>query len=202
MRRQLGTIARRTAGLACWLAVLGALAYAGLFLAGYRPVVVYSGSMEPALHVGSLAFVKSVPATEIERGDVITFTDPYQPERLVTHRVVEVVERPEGGLAYRTKGDANEHRDPWAIALPPQAGRTAFDVPYVGYALWYAKTREARTLLIALVALLALVLVLRRIWRPAPEPVPARASVTPRTRGRRDASSPDANSFWIEALTR
>lgn len=175
MRRPLGTIARRTAGPLCGLAVLVALAYAGLLLAGYRPVVVYSGSMEPELGVGSLAFVESVPAADIATGDVITFTDPYQPARLVTHRVVEVVDRPEGGLAYRTKGDANAHRDPWAIALPAEAGRTAFDVPYVGYALWYAKTREARTLLILLLASLVLGGLLRRIWRPEP----AREALSP-----------------------
>jgi signal peptidase len=195
MRRLLGTIAQRTAGLVLGLAVLGALAYAGLFLAGYRPVVVYSGSMEPALGVGSLAFVESVPAAEIETGDVITFTDPYQPRRLVTHRVVEVVERPEGGLAYRTKGDANAQRDPWTIALPGPAGRTAFDVPYVGYALWYAKTREARTFLIVLVAALVLAQLLRRIWRPEPTPEAA-------PQKQPGPSSAESTSFWIEALTR
>jgi signal peptidase len=188
-------IAKGTAGLLCGLAVLGALAYAALFLAGYRPVVVYSGSMEPALGVGSLALVKSVPTTSIGVGDVITFSDPYQPGRLVTHRVVETVDRPEGGLAYRTKGDANAHRDPWAIALPAQAGRTSFDVPYLGYALWYAKTREARTILIVLVALLTLSGLLRRIWRPEPAPE-GRAPAEP------GPAASGGTSFWIEALTR
>jgi signal peptidase len=188
-------IAKGTAGLLCGLAVLGAFAYAVLFLGGFRPVVVYSGSMEPELGVGSLAFVKSVPSDEIEVGDVITFTDPFQARRLVTHRVVEVVDRPEGGFAYRTKGDANAHRDPWAIALPAEAGRTTFDIPHVGYALWYAKTREARTLLIVLVAVLALAGLLRRIWRPQPAseaPPPAQPS----------PSYTEDTSFWIEALNR
>jgi signal peptidase I len=195
MRRRLGTIAKGTAGLLCGLAVLGALAYAALLLAGYRPVVVYSGSMEPELGVGSLALVKSVPSESVRVGDVITFVDPYQPGRLVTHRVVEAVERLEGGLAYRTKGDANAHRDPWAIALPAQAGRTAFDVPYVGYALWYAKTREARTLLIVLVAAFTLFWLLGRIWRPEPA-AEAKISAEP------SSSASDGTSFWIEALTR
>ena len=38
-------------------------------------------------------------------------------------------------------------------------------MPYAGYALWYAKTREARTALIVLVAGLVLVALLRSIWR-------------------------------------
>ena len=175
MRMRLTTVLKRTAGLLTGLAVLIALAYGGLFLAGYRPVAVYSGSMEPDLGVGSLAFVERVPADEISVGDVITFSDPYQPGRLVTHRVVETAERPEGGLAYRTKGDANLERDPWTIALGEQGGRVSFDVPYAGYALWYAKTREARTALIVLVAGLVLVALLRSIWRKDETPEEAAA---------------------------
>jgi signal peptidase len=173
MRARLTSVLKRTAGLVIGLAALASVAYLGLFLAGYRPVVVYSGSMEPELAVGSLAFVKSVPSEQVTVGDVITFTDPYQPGRLVTHRVVETAERPEGGLAYKTKGDANLQRDPWTIALDESGGRVAFDVPYAGYALWYAKTREARTLLILVAAGFVLLALLRAIWRR--EDVPAEA---------------------------
>jgi signal peptidase I len=197
MRQRLGKIAKRTAGLVSGLAVLAAVAYAVLFVAGYRPVVVYSGSMEPTLGVGSLALVERVPSERVRVGDVLTFADPAQRRRLVTHRVVEVVQRPEGGLAYRTKGDANTHRDPWAIALPAEAGRLAFDVPYVGYALWYAKTREARTALVLLLAGLVLTFLLRAIWRREDEPAePAQEPAAA------PANGGDPKAFWIEALTR
>jgi signal peptidase I len=176
MRKRLTTVLKRTAGLVTGLAVLVAVGYLGLFLAGYRPVAVYSGSMEPDLAVGSLAFVKRVPAQEIEVGDVITFSDPYQPGRLVTHRVVEIGEQPEGGLAYRTKGDANLERDPWTIALGERGGRVAFAVPYGGYAVWYAKTREARAVLILVVAALVLLALLRAIWREDDRELPETAS--------------------------
>lgn len=193
MRQRLWKIATRTAGLVSGLVVLGAVAYALLFLAGYRPVVVYSGSMEPTLGVGSLAFVERVPAAEVRTGDVITFADPNGRARLVTHRVAETAEAPGGGLAYRTKGDANAQRDRWAIALPDGAGRLAFDVPYAGYVLWYAKTREARTALIFLLAGLVLVVLLRAIWRREDEPAAAEP----------EAPVPAGpESFWIEALTR
>lgn len=193
MRQRLRKIAKRTAGLVSGLAVLGATAYALLFLAGYRPVVVYSGSMAPALEVGSLAFVERVPASQVRAGDVITFADPSGRSRLVTHRVVETVERPGGGLAYRTKGDANAAPDAWAIGLPNEAGRLAFDVPHVGYVLWYAKTREARTGIVVLLAALVLVLLLRAIWRSEEQPSPAEPEAS---------SAASAESFWIEALTR
>jgi signal peptidase len=141
--------------------------------------------------------VERLPAAQVRVGDVLTFADPAQPGRLVTHRVVEVVERPEGGLAYRTKGDANTHRDPWAIALPEDAGRLAFDVPYVGYALWYAKTREARTALVLFVAGLVLTLLLRAIWRREDEPAELLHEPAPTP-----AAGGDPKAFWIEALTR
>jgi hypothetical protein len=41
----------------------------------------------------------------------------------------------------------------------------SFSVPYAGYVLWYAHTREVRAALILLAALFALSAMLRRIWR-------------------------------------
>jgi signal peptidase len=76
MQMRLTSVLKRTVGPIAGLAVLAAFAYLALFLAGYRPVVVYSGSMEPGLPVGTLAFVDSVPAESVRVGDVITFGDP------------------------------------------------------------------------------------------------------------------------------
>jgi signal peptidase len=139
-------------------------AYAALLVAGFRPVAVYSGSMVPTLRVGSVAVDRPVAASSVRVGDVITFTDPYVSGRLVTHRVVRIFHTTKGP-AYQTKGDANSARDPWTVRLPDRVGRVQFDVPVVGYILWYAHTREVRTALIAIAALLVLVGLLRRIWR-------------------------------------
>ena len=164
MRTTLARVARGTAHLLMGVAVLAALSYAVLFAAGYRTLAVYSASMEPVLGVGSLAFVEPVPASELRVGDVITFTDPYRNDRLVTHRVAAMAMH-EGRTVYRTKGDANAARDPWTIELPAEAGRVAFDVPYAGYALFHLRTPAARTILILFTSSLALLAVLRAIWR-------------------------------------
>jgi signal peptidase len=158
------TIGSWTAGLLAGLALLAVGAYAVLLVQGYKPVVVYSGSMEPTLHVGSLTFIRAVPATQVRTGDVLTFSDPYRPERLVTHRVVRIVERP-GGAAYRTKGDANPTRDPWTISLPGEVGLEQFSVPYLGYALAALQEPALRTALIVLFNAFLLYTLLRRIWR-------------------------------------
>jgi signal peptidase I len=161
-------IAKKTASLLSGLAVLGLAGYAGLLVAGYRPTVVYSGSMVPQLKVGSLAMEKPVPASTVKVGDVVTFKDPFVPGRLVTHRVIRIFHTSHG-LAYRTKGDANPARDPWTIALPDKVGRVSFDVPYIGYALVYTRTREIRTIFIALGILSTLGGILWKIWKPRPE---------------------------------
>ena len=164
MRRSFRTIARVTAALVAGAVVTFVAGYAALLAAGFKPVVVYSGSMRPTLGVGSLAVDRVVAARTVRVGDVITFNDPYVKGRLVTHRVAQIVAT-KHGLAYRTKGDANAARDPWAIRLDGQVGRVAFHVPLAGYVLYYAHTREIRGALIAIVAALLLVAAFRRIWR-------------------------------------
>ena len=167
------TIGSWTASLLAGLAVLALGAYAVLLVQGYKPVVVYSGSMEPTLHVGSLTFIREVPATTARVGDIVTFSDPYRPERLVTHRIVSITERP-SGAAYRTKGDANPARDPWTIALPGTIGLEQFSVPYVGYGLVALQKPAMRTAFVFLFTLLLLASMLRRIWRrdAVPETAP------------------------------
>ena len=156
------------------VAALGVVGYAGLLLAGYDPVVVYSGSMRPALPIGSLVALRSEPASRLRVGDVISFRDPYDRARLVTHRVVGIAARPQGRV-YRTKGDANPVADPWRITLPGTVGTPRFTIPLAGYAIVYAETREVRQTVILAFSALLLVSLLRRIWRVAPVAAPVEA---------------------------
>ena len=72
-----------------------------------QAVVVLTGSMEPDLPIGSIAFVEKTGARDIALGDVLTFYRPDVPQRvLVTHRVV-AIERQAGQPAFRTRGDAD-----------------------------------------------------------------------------------------------
>src|SRR5438445_8989650 len=56
-------------------------------LGGYQMLAVESGSMSPGMPVGSLAITRTVPASTLEVGDVITFHSPQSPSMLITHRV-------------------------------------------------------------------------------------------------------------------
>jgi signal peptidase I len=173
MRRSFRMIVRAATGLIAGSVVALAAGYAALLVAGLKPVAVYSGSMEPKLAVGSLAVDRPIDATDVRVGDVITFPDPYVKGRLVTHRVVRIIQTKKG-RAYRTKGDANVSRDPWTIRLDGRVGRVAFDIPFAGYALFYVHTREVRGLVIVIAAAFVLIGMLRRIWRPE-TPAPSEA---------------------------
>ncbi len=102
---------------------LGFLALGPLAL-GYRPVVVGSGSMEPALKVADVVVVKDPEHKNVGLGTVV---DIRTDDGGKIHRVVEVV--PDG---FRTKGDANATVDSDIVAAESITGVGVFLVPFVG----------------------------------------------------------------------
>jgi signal peptidase I len=155
--------ADRAAGL-LFVGLAASLAVVGVLLAlGFRPLVVRSGSMEPAINTGDLIFTRMIEADRAEVGDVVTFKDPSRSGDLVTHRVQEI-ESADGSLSFRTQGDANTGPEEWAVDADGQIGRYTFRVPGAGYVLsWVSDPRVRVFLLIGGAALVAGVL-LRRIW--------------------------------------
>ncbi len=133
--REMAVFLARLAALTwCWTLIwlaLWSLAPAAL---GWAPVVVTSGSMEPALPIGSIVHVDdSVDKSSVGAGAIITFDDPAVPGRRVTHRVTGV-ERAEGDgvVAFRTKGDANSAVDSMLVPVANVDGVARLVVPYAG----------------------------------------------------------------------
>jgi signal peptidase len=113
------------AGLICIIATLASLIF------GIKPLVFRSGSMEPAISTGALALAKTVPATELAVGDVIS-VDNDQGVR-ITHRVVELESAGvEDTVLATLKGDANNVADrlPYTIT---EADRVFTSVGGLGY---------------------------------------------------------------------
>lgn len=102
----------------------------GMF--GYRMYHVVSGSMEPALKVGSLIYIQEGPPEEAKEDDIIVFYSSLEDGGIITHRVVKnnVV-----AGTFRTKGDANDSPDPTPIAYDNYIGRVTLAMPYVGKVL-------------------------------------------------------------------
>ncbi len=102
----------------------------------YRVMVVQSGSMEPTIKMGSIVVVK--PQKNYKIGDIITFTSYNKKKAPITHRIydMEVV----GGYpVYITKGDANNAPDTRKITKKDIVGKVIFSIPYVGYAVDFAR---------------------------------------------------------------
>ncbi|HEU5316078.1 MAG TPA: signal peptidase I, partial [Chloroflexota bacterium] len=105
-------------------------------LFGWQLYAVETGSMEPAISVGSVVAVRPVPAEALRVGDVITFSDRTQPDVRVTHRIV-ALEQSGGQQTAVTKGDANNTTDSWSVPLGDNVARVELHVPYAGYVMYW-----------------------------------------------------------------
>ncbi|OYD66699.1 signal peptidase [Rhodococcus sp. OK302] len=112
------------AGLICIIATLASLLF------GIKPLVFRSGSMEPEISTGALALAKTVPATELAVGDVIS-VDNDQGVR-ITHRVVELEPAGANTVLATLKGDANNVADQMPYTIT-EADRVFFSVGGLGY---------------------------------------------------------------------
>jgi signal peptidase I len=109
-------------GVICAVAALGAVVF------DVRPLIFRTGSMAPEMPTGALALARTVPADELDVGDVVSVrrADGVR----VTHRVVDL--RPAGSTVELTlQGDGNT--DPDAVPYPVrEADRVFWSQPGLG----------------------------------------------------------------------
>jgi signal peptidase len=110
-------------------------------IAGHQMFIVLSGSMNPSFDTGSMVFVKPTKPSEINQGEIITFRGLGDGRQLVSHRVVSV-NNTEDGITFTTKGDANKVPDPNPVPARNLVGKVIFAVPYLGYFMNFAQTRQ------------------------------------------------------------
>jgi len=102
----------------------------------YKIMIVQSGSMAPAIKMGSVVVVK--PAEDYKIGDVITFGPYTRTKAPTSHRIYDI--KVSGGTpSYITKGDANDSPDQKEISKREIVGKVLFSVPYLGFAVDFAK---------------------------------------------------------------
>ncbi|UOQ92173.1 signal peptidase I [Halobacillus shinanisalinarum] len=131
---------------------------------GYQFKSVLSGSMEPTFQTGSVIAVKPVKETsQLQKGDVITYK--VDKATTVTHRIYEV-KGTDNQPKYITKGDNNENQDLKPV-LPEnvKAVYTGFSVPFLGYFIHYAQSKEGSALLIVLPGILLIIYSVIMIWK-------------------------------------
>ena len=131
---------------------------------GFSSFVIYSGSMEPKLHKGSIAIGKPVSANALKVGDIVAFKTHggFAP---TIHRIA-AIEEEAGQLLVTTKGDANEQPDPERIVVRNGGSRIVYSIPYVGYWIEFPRTVFGGRIAFMLPPMVLGVMLLWSIWSP------------------------------------
>lgn len=145
------------AGVLCVVVAIVSVAF------GLSPLVVRSGSMAPTIATGDIAVARSVPATDVGVGDIVSVTRPDGTR--VTHRITAIDARVGNSTTMTLRGDANPVPDAETYTVT-SVERVAFHVPKAGYVLtWFATPWVWALATLAVVGLLWLAFRPDRLWR-------------------------------------
>lgn len=133
-----------------WLILLSVILACGTVtvpkLFGYETYDIISGSMEPALPVGSLVFVQPMAPEDVEPGNIVAFLSG---ESVVVHRV-QKNQLVEGQLI--TKGDANDEADISPVSYDAVIGRVCLHLPIAGTLMTVCSSTVGKVYMIAFAA--------------------------------------------------
>ena len=102
-------------------------------LTGRQTIIIGGGSMQPAIGLGAAVVIGPVRPADLATGDVVSLQTG--PDRATfTHRIVAVVDRPDG-VWIRTQGDANAEPDPTLVPATAILGRVEWSIPWAGFLL-------------------------------------------------------------------
>lgn len=135
-----------------------AILLVGVKFIGIDVYVVLSGSMEPKYPTGSVIYVNEINTEDLVKGDVITYQ--LNGNLVATHRIEEVVNE-NNQIAFKTKGDANDHVDNGVVYANQVIGSPIFMIPFLGYLVTYIQQPPGMYVAIAFaIAMVALMLLL------------------------------------------
>ena len=120
-----------------------------------RTHVVITGSMEPAISVGSLVFTQEVDAKSLKVSDIIAFTSPDDPKGTIIHRIHSI--KSTDPLRFETKGDNNNAPDNWDVVVVGVIGKHLFSIPYLGHPAAFIRTPLGFAIMIGLPALIFII---------------------------------------------
>ncbi len=95
-------------------------------------LTVLSGSMRPALPVGSVVIERPVDTADLQVGDIATYQQAPGRGVYITHRIA-AIDRTANPVMFTFKGDANRVADALPVPATAIRGKVWFDVPYLGW---------------------------------------------------------------------
>lgn len=120
---------------------------------GFQIYTVTTGSMDPAIPVGSMVYVKYIEPDLVKEGDVIVFYGQGEESSLITHRVVS--NSPVMG-EFITKGDANDQNDRAPVLYMNYVGKVVKSVPKMGGLAQTITTGYGKIFLFCIIGLAAI----------------------------------------------
>jgi signal peptidase len=141
----------------------------------YQTSTMLTGSMSPGINPGDVVVSVKTPVSELQVGDVITYSIPIDDRRVETHRVLSIKRDDAGVTAVTTKGDANPGPDPWTAELSEDyVYIKAAVLPYLGDLIRALRQPIVQSVLLYGGSAGLVVLVLTSIWgKSREEPAPA-----------------------------
>ncbi len=130
---------------------------------GWRVNAVLSGSMEPALKVGSLVVTRPVEPEKVKVGDMIAFNPVSVGENMITHRVIGIAMN--SPIHFATKGDASDKPDPFTVPEQNLVGKVCFHIPYWGYFTQFLKTPTGFVFSIVVPGIVIFIMYVVSVWR-------------------------------------
>lgn len=116
-----------------------------LFIIGFEPFVVESGSMQPTIQTGSLSFInKHAKYQDVKENDIIAFTASSGDK--VTHRAISITNE-----GIETKGDSNDRSDGITTTENNFIGKNVFSIPKLGYLVKLIQTTRGKIMLITII---------------------------------------------------
>lgn len=170
----------RRAGRVLAALSIAAIAFVGVIMgglgAGYRPVVILTGSMGEYAPPGSLVIARPVTGTEVAVGDVLVMRRPGAAP--VTHRVIEI-EAADGVPFAVTHGDANEAPDAVPYPLGTDELVSRWVIPGLGRWMLTVFQPGIALAVVAVATVVIAIRTLKRIWFPSSASRPAAPVPTP-----------------------
>ena len=141
----------------------------GMFVLGYQPMYVKTGSMEPYMMTNSIAIAKKIDSIEdISVGDVVTYHITGSDNNLlrITHRITAI----EGDLIY-TKGDNNNVSDGFPLKIDNIKSKVVMVINETAWIAAKWETPTGKVMLISFgIGILLCLYLLNTLWSKIPFP--------------------------------
>jgi len=128
-----------------------------VYIFGYKPYIIQTGSMEPTLKINSLIIVKKGEFEKVQDYDIISFK-LQEFDRNVCHRVISIENE-----ELTTKGDNNNNPDDVKVTKENYVGRVVFSTNITSHIISIFDNPGTAIIIVASVIAIIIILIAVRV---------------------------------------